>query len=665
MDIPKQLQNKEFRFVKLKNKSKDPYGVSWVNELCTFDEELLMNHVKSGGNVGISGGYGGLLILDIDDEQLSKYLEEKFNTFTVKTCRNRRHLYFYCDEFESGFNLANNYGEIRLKNRYVVLPGCFVDSKYMTESKIEYKGSYDVNNDVDIKKITKEDFIKVIGYWLTQYKSEEFGFNRSNKEQGIVIKLVGDDKTKEEVFDYMKKVKYVRWNESNEGYHNRTYDAAIKHIKKGEKKGMKIFTKRLVQAEEFGKEQPFFYDKNKIWWLWDKEKFKWQMTDDIQILNMINEETGADIITSKIRQEIKHALMQQGRRNMPEEAPKTWIQFKNRIIDIETDEKFEASPKWFVTNPIPWELGDSEDTPIMDRIFKEWVDEKYVDTLYEILTYCCLPNMPIHRVFCLVGDGLNGKTSFERLIEKFVGEDNTTSSDLDILMRSNFEASKLYRKLVVLIGEIDKSVFTKTKMLKRVTGDDLTRIEFKSKNSFDAHLYAKPIAACNVLPETTDKSIGFFRRWTIIDFPNQFDEKKDILNDIPEMEYNNLARKCLRIIKEILKNGEFTNDGSIENRQRRYEEHSNPISKFIKEFCIINEDSNIVFDDFYNKYIEWLKHQEMRVPSKIEMGKILTEKGYKRKKVGVPIFGTTPTTQLCITGIKWKYDDNDMDDMQI
>jgi hypothetical protein len=61
----------------------------------------------------------------------------------------------------------------------------------------------------------------------------------------------------------------------------------------------------------------------------------------------------------------------------------------------------------------------------------------------------------------------------------------------------------------------------------------MLRCEFKGKNSSDFHNYAKPIITCNVLPETPDKSGGFYRRWCIVDFPNQFDEKS-MLEDAAE-----------------------------------------------------------------------------------------------------------------------------------
>ena len=72
--------------------------------------------------------------------------------------------------------------------------------------------------------------------------------------------------------------------------------------------------------------------------------------------------------------------------NHPKEAKSTWVQFKNTINDIETGEIFEASPEFFVTNPIPWEVGGSEETPKMDKLFEEWVGKDFVKTLHENLT---------------------------------------------------------------------------------------------------------------------------------------------------------------------------------------------------------------------------------------------------------------------------------------
>ncbi|GAG90852.1 unnamed protein product, partial [marine sediment metagenome] len=128
------------------------------------------------------------------------------------------------------------------------------------------------------------------------------------------------------------------------------------------KKAVKVFTID-GQAEIFYDEQPYFYDKSKMFWLWDKEDFKWVLSDEVDILNTIYKVTGKDIITSKSRTEILNSLKQKGRLNHPLPIEKSWIQFKDKIYDVKTGACFAATPAYFATNPIPWEVGESEATP--------------------------------------------------------------------------------------------------------------------------------------------------------------------------------------------------------------------------------------------------------------------------------------------------------------
>ncbi len=142
----------------------------------------------------------------------------------------------------------------------------------------------------------------------------------------------------------------------------------------------KIFTLEF-QAEVFNKIQPIFYDKAGLFWLWDNNLKKWEIVDDVDILNMIYKSTGKDVITSKARTETLNALKQMGRLNIPKPIKKTWIQFKDMIYDLDSGDKFEATPEYFVTNPIPHKISGDPRTPKIDEIFEEWVGKKYVRTL--------------------------------------------------------------------------------------------------------------------------------------------------------------------------------------------------------------------------------------------------------------------------------------------
>ncbi len=410
-------------------------------------------------------------------------------------------------------------------------------------------------------------------------------------------------------------------------------------------------------SDQLLKIQPLYYDENKIWWAWNKEEFKWEIIDETDILNYVRELSFANTIKSKEKTEIIEALKQNSRLNKPKESKKTWVQFKDKVVDIETGKEFAASPKYFITNPIPYQLHKEKYflTPKMDEIFKEWVGEDYVQTLYEIIAYCLIPNYPIHRIFCFIGGGMNGKSCFLNLLKKFVGGDNCCSTELDTLLTSRFEVTRLHKKLVCQMGETNFSEINKTSILKKLSGGDLIGFEYKNKNPFEENNYAKIIIATNNLPTTTDKTIGFYRRWLILDFPNQFSEKKNILDDIPEEEYECLTIKCLNILKDLLDKREFYNEGSIELRTKKYEDHSDPLEKFLKEFTLEDLDESVWKFEFEKKLNEWCKENKFRQLSEVAIGKKMKEKGIEQiQKLSDWLIEGQKKQLRAWLGLKWK-----------
>jgi len=422
-------------------------------------------------------------------------------------------------------------------------------------------------------------------------------------------------------------------------------------------KSIKLFINKIDLAEQFLKVQPLYYDKAKNWWLWNAEQFKWELIDEVDLLNSINKQSNADTINSKEKTEILEALKQTARLNLPHPIKKTWIQFKGTIYDIKTGVEFQAGPEWFVTNPLPYQLHEDRfvETPTMDAVFEEWVGKDNVKILYEILAYCMLPDYPIHRMFCFIGSGSNGKSCYLRLLRKFIGEYNCCSTELDTLMNSRFEVTRLYKKLVCQMGETNFNEISKTSIIKKLTGQDMIGYEYKNKTPFEDLNYAKILISTNNLPVTTDKTLGFYRRWTIIDFPNKFGEMKDILDDIPEEEYEILAVKCCLILKDLLDNRKFTGEGSMEDRKEKYEAKSNFLDKFIKEFTEVDEQSYITVSEFNRKFISWCKENRHREMSESTIGLEMKRQGYLQDRVYFQwMYEGKGGQARCWMGLKWK-----------
>ena len=395
----------------------------------------------------------------------------------------------------------------------------------------------------------------------------------------------------------------------------------------------------LHNTKHFHKINPFFYNKSKIFWFWNLKENKYEIVDEIDIMLKLDKTFKFDgkTINQKMKQNYIEAFKRVGRDNLPLEPNKNWIQFKDKIYDLKNGIT-KVTPNYFFTNPIPWEIGESTDTPTIDKLFNEWVGEKYVETLYEIISYCCYRDYPIQLLFSLCGSGRNGKSQFLKIIDKFIGSENVTSTELDTLINARFESFKLYKKLVCNIGETNFGILDKSSILKKIVGGDKLSFEKKQKDPFDEYSYAKIIIASNSLPTSTDTSDGFYRRWLIIDFPNEFEESgKDIINTIPEQEYNNLALKITKILPKLLEKGKFTNQGTIAERRNKYIEMSNPIKKWLDKNCILRYDLYISYNKAYTSYTNFLLANKKRKVTSKEFKNSLEEEGVYIEKTSKKI----------------------------
>jgi len=388
------------------------------------------------------------------------------------------------------------------------------------------------------------------------------------------------------------------------------------------------FTDKLNLAEKFIKEFPVYYTKAGLWYCWNKERFCWELTDETDILNVVDDLTTQNIIRLTDKSELINAIRQKARRNKPREAKLEWLQFKETIIDIKTNKKFKATSEYFFTNPIPHSLGKSTKTPFLDKIFEEWVGKDFILTLYEIIAYCLYRDYPLNRIFILFGEGLNGKTTFLKLIETLISKQNICTTELENLLHSRFERIRLHKKLACQMGETNFSQLKNTAILKQLSGNDLIGFEYKRSDLFEDKNYAKILIATNNLPTTDDKTIGFYRRMLILDFTGKFSEKKEILTKLPKNEINNLALKSVKILKKLLQKREFHNEGSIEMKSQRYEDKSNPFDKFLEEFTIENVNAYTFKFEFMKSLNDWLIKNKFRGMDIETIGKIMKEKEF-------------------------------------
>jgi len=411
----------------------------------------------------------------------------------------------------------------------------------------------------------------------------------------------------------------------------------------------------LKIAKIFSEKYPIVYDKNHLFWFWNGHCY--EMIDETDLLKIVNDISLFDgVINSKIKSQLLEAFRIEGRRRLEKlkKPRKDWIVFLNGIFDLSTGEILKPSPEYFITSVIPHNIpeSDSEETPTIDKLFKEWYPQN-TELLYEICAYAMLDDYPIHRIFVLFGRGRNGKGTFIRFLKNLIGYKNCCSTDLYRLINSRFETARLYKKKLALLGETDYKSIERSDIIKSLSGQDPIPAEFKNKPNFDFENYAKIVIATNSLPPTRDRTLGFYSRWIILKFEKVFNTNRDVLKDIPEWEYENMCKKCVKILKNLLEKREFSGEGSYEDKERLYEELSNPILIFLKERVEKDVDSYIPKFEFKEQLEIFCRERGFRVMNDKEITKIMRDYGYEDKLKKVEVDGEKKVWR-CWFGLKWK-----------
>jgi hypothetical protein len=213
--IPQQLWNPDFRFCLIRKQSKAPFEKDWANKGYQFNDTKLLEHINDGGNYGVIGGYGNLIILDKDKEELGIDID----TFCIQTGSGGKHYYILSD-YDTNHVFINEMGELRAKNYQVVGAGS------VHPNGNEYK----IFKDVPIKFIPKEELYALIKPYLREEQPEQTKISdkkdtsRSGLEYRKVLALLRKGKSREGIYKEM--AAYSKWSTSPEQYKTETFEKA-------------------------------------------------------------------------------------------------------------------------------------------------------------------------------------------------------------------------------------------------------------------------------------------------------------------------------------------------------------------------------------------------------------------------------------------------------
>jgi hypothetical protein len=158
MEIPKQLQNENFRFCKIKDGTKAPEEKAWQswNNYFYYNEEFK----KDRDAYGVVCGIGKLYVIDFDEQQIQEELLIKLpTTFTVKTGgKGLYHLYF-----TDNSKLPLSYQINNKENKRVLdIQGNGKQVIGVNSKHAETKKLYEVINDIPIAEFPQQELLQLL-----------------------------------------------------------------------------------------------------------------------------------------------------------------------------------------------------------------------------------------------------------------------------------------------------------------------------------------------------------------------------------------------------------------------------------------------------------------------------------------------------------------------
>jgi putative DNA primase/helicase len=265
------------------------------------------------------------------------------------------------------------------------------------------------------------------------------------------------------------------------------------------------------------------------------------------------------------------------------------INLSNGVYNWQTGEFREHNPKDYSRIQLPIVYDPNATCPNIDKLIEKVAKPEDQQKCYEFFAYCLYRGYPIEKAFILLGPGDTGKTRFLDVVNEFLGTENCSAVPLHDLTADRFASSDLYGAMANVCGDLDQRTLDQVDILKQLTSNkDKIRAQEKGKPAFDFINFAKLIFGANRLPPTKDLSTGFGRRWEILLFLHVFTKEEydaEFLKSLTSPgELSGLFNKVVKLLPDLIKRNEFTNQMSIEEATTTYNELSNVEESFFDKF---------------------------------------------------------------------------------
>lgn len=271
-------------------------------------------------------------------------------------------------------------------------------------------------------------------------------------------------------------------------------------------------------------------------------------------------------------------------------AESRYIGLNNGIFDLNEGKLIDFDPDIVITNKIPWDYVEGAHSDILDSFLEDVTlgDTDMIALLEEMVGYCFLRDCRLRKAFFLIGEGLNGKSTFITMLRNVLGSANCCNVDPKNLDgdRHRFMSAELDGRLANLADDISDT-FTKdsSNFKKTISGDEMT-VERKGGHPFQIKPYATHVCSVNTMPRIGDAGKAIISRMIIIPFDRSFETPDPLMKDklLTEEVAEAMVFRGITALRRLIESSSFTMSKRCSEELDKYQSNNDSVKVWYEDY---------------------------------------------------------------------------------
>lgn len=338
-----------------------------------------------------------------------------------------------------------------------------------------------------------------------------------------------------------------------------------------------------------------------------------KMDDDETLLrSMISKYIHEDLLTSTRINRIYNLFDSKPQLRVEEDdvnrCPKSWIVFRNGILDARTMEWHEHDSKYRCINLIPHDY-DSDYVIPEDSIVKQFLEqlipaEDDRRMFLEYCGYCATFDTSQQKLMMLRGQGGVGKSVMLRLQKRFIGDKNCSGLTLQNL-NDRFSPAFLFGKLINIYADTPSTDMDEINGIKTITGEDTIRAEYKGGDVFFFNPYCKLLYSTNRVPKSRDdKTNAYYRRLLILPIDKRAETFRNLEERLAD-DVETFIHLCVNAVHQMYERGYILESAASKKEVLELYMATDSVKAFLHDRTERAADSRIERTTLYQMYCDY------------------------------------------------------------